>query len=54
MKGSESNVVAYLYEAYPTDLVFYLKEESDIIDVSLVGTRYEVRKKYWSFAFGQN
>jgi len=39
-----------LYEADPTDLIFYLKEESDAIDVSLVGTRYEVRKKYWGFS----
>lgn len=39
-----------LFEADCQDLVFYLKEQSDTIDESLLGTRYETRLKYWGFA----
>lgn len=33
----------------PEDLVFYMKDETEE-EPSIVGTRYEVRKKYWQFA----
>lgn len=37
------------YNADPTDLVFYMKDEADE-ESALIGTRYEVRKKYWLYA----
>jgi len=39
-----------LYDADPTDLTFYLRDETDTAEDELEGTRYELRKKYWTFA----
>ncbi|MCD7853319.1 MAG: DUF4268 domain-containing protein, partial [Oscillospiraceae bacterium] len=39
-----------LYDADPTDLTFYLRDETDTDEDELEGTRYELRKKYWTFA----
>jgi len=38
-----------LYDADPTDLVFYLRDESET-DEEEVGTRYELRRRYWTYA----
>jgi len=37
------------YGKDPEDLVFYMKDEAEE-ESAIVGTRYEVRKKYWEFA----
>lgn len=39
-----------LYNADPTDLVFYLRDDSESTDDELTGTRYELRKRYWACA----
>lgn len=40
-----------LFNADPSDLIFYLRdEEDDSDDEDFAGTRYELRRKYWSFA----
>ncbi len=38
-----------LYDADPTDLVFYLRDENEVVEDE-VGTRYELRRKYWTYA----
>ena len=38
-----------LYDADPTDLVFYLRDENEGVEDE-VGTRYELRRKYWTYA----
>lgn len=38
-----------MYNADPSDLVFYMKDEVDD-DSTITGTRYETRKKYWAYA----
>ncbi len=39
-----------LYGADPIDLVFYLREGTESDDEDLVGTRFELRKRYWTLA----
>lgn len=39
-----------LYDVDPTDLVFYLRDDSESTDDALLGTRYELRKRYWAYA----
>lgn len=48
-KLSVLNRVFKLYDADPTDLVFYLREENEGVEDE-VGTRYELRRKYWTYA----
>ena len=43
------NRVFKLYDADPTDLVFYLRDENED-EEDEVGSRYELRRKYWTFA----
>lgn len=38
-----------LYDADPTDLVFYLRDENEGVEDE-VGTKYELRRKYWTYA----
>lgn len=38
-----------LYGANPQDLVFYMKDENEE-DSAIAGTRYETRKKFWTYA----
>lgn len=38
-----------LYDADPTDLVFYLRDENEGVEDES-GTRYELRRKYWTYA----
>lgn len=38
------------YGADPEDLVFYLKDGSASIQEDEVGTRYELRRRYWAYA----
>lgn len=38
------------YGADPEDLVFYLKDFSEAVSEDEVGTRYELRRRYWAFA----
>lgn len=38
-----------LYDADPTDLVFYLRDENEAAEDE-AGTRYELRRKYWTYA----
>lgn len=41
------------FKAYgldPSDLVFYLRDESDSSREEEAGTRYELRRRYWAFA----
>ncbi|MCD8099722.1 MAG: DUF4268 domain-containing protein [Oscillospiraceae bacterium] len=39
-----------LFDADPTDLTFYLRDETDVDEDEAYGTRYETRKRYWAFA----
>lgn len=48
-KISVLNKVFNLYNADPSDLVFYLRDENENTETE-IGTRYELRKKYWTFA----
>lgn len=48
-KLSVLNRVFKLYDADPTDLVFYLRDENEEIEDE-AGTRYELRRKYWTYA----
>ena len=48
-KFSVLNKVFKLYDADPTDLVFYLRDDNGDIEDE-VGTRYELRRKYWAYA----
>lgn len=43
------NKVFKLYNADPTDLVFYLRDENASVEDE-IGTRYELRRKYWTYA----
>ncbi|MCH5185690.1 MAG: DUF4268 domain-containing protein [Oscillospiraceae bacterium] len=38
-----------LYGADPADLVFYLRDENENVEKE-TGTRYELRRKYWTYA----
>lgn len=48
-KLSVLNRVFKLYDAEPTDLVFYLRDENESAEDE-AGTRYELRRKYWTYA----
>lgn len=48
-KLSVLNRVFKLYDADPTDLVFYLRDEKESAEDE-AGTRYELRRKYWTYA----
>ena len=39
-----------VYGLNPEELVFYLKDQNDDQKTEESGTRYEIRRKYWSFA----
>lgn len=38
-----------LYDADPTDLVFYLRDDTESTQAE-AGTRYELRRRYWAYA----
>lgn len=48
-KLSVLNRVFKLYDADPSDLVFYLRDENERAEDE-TGTRYELRRKYWAYA----
>lgn len=48
-KLSVLNRIFKLYGADPTDLVFYLRDDNETAEDE-VGTRYEIRRKFWTFA----
>lgn len=48
-KLSVLNRVFKLYDADPSDLVFYLRDENERAEEE-AGTRYEIRRKYWTYA----
>lgn len=48
-KLSVLNKVFKLYDADPSDLVFYLRDENERAEEE-AGTRYETRRKYWAYA----
>lgn len=48
-KLSILNKVFRLYDADPSDLVFYLRDENESAEEE-AGTRYELRRKYWAYA----
>ncbi len=48
-KLSVLNKVFRLYDADPSDLVFYLRDENESAEEE-AGTRYELRRKYWAYA----
>ena len=48
-KLSILNRVFKLYDADPSDLVFYLRDENESTEDE-AGTRYELRRKYWTYA----
>ena len=48
-KLSVLNRMFKLYGADPTDLVFYLRDENETTEDE-VGTRYELRRRFWTFA----
>lgn len=48
-KLSVLNKVFKLYDADPSDLVFYLRDENESAEEES-GTRYELRRKYWAYA----
>lgn len=48
-KLSVLNKVFKLYDADPSDLVFYLRDENESAEEE-AGTRYETRRKYWAYA----
>lgn len=39
-----------LYNADPVDLLFYLKDDTATDEEEIEGTRYEIRRKYWTYA----
>ena len=39
-----------VYGANPEDLVFYLKDGAENDQEDEIGTRYEIRRRYWAFA----
>lgn len=51
-KISVLNRVFELYDADPSDLVFYLRDENESVEKE-TGTRYELRRKYWAYALEQ-
>ncbi len=48
-KLSVLNRLFALYDIDPTDLVFYLRDENEEKE-NEIGTRYELRRKYWTYA----
>lgn len=51
MKISMLRKLFKLFDADPADLVFYLRDENDTSDdEDIVGTRYELRRRYWTYA----
>lgn len=48
-KLSVLNRLFKLYDENPADLVFYLRDETDL-NVVEPGSRHELRKKYWTYA----
>lgn len=48
-KLSVLNRIFNLYGADPSDLVFYLRDEAETSEEE-IGTRYELRRKYWTYA----
>ena len=48
-KLSVLNKLFALYDVDPSDLVFFLRDENDSSDEE-IGTRYELRRKYWTYA----
>lgn len=48
-KLSVLNRVFKLYNIDPTDLVFYLRDDNESAEEE-AGTRYELRRRYWSYA----
>lgn len=48
-KLSVLNKVFKLYDADPSDLVFYLRDENESAEEE-AGTRFETRRKYWTYA----
>lgn len=48
-KISVLNKVFKLYDADPSDLVFYLRDENESAEEE-AGTRFETRRKYWTYA----
>lgn len=51
--STKISVLRKLFKAYgrnPEDLVFYLKEASEDKTAEEAGTRYELRRRYWTFA----
>lgn len=48
-KISVLNRIFKLYDTDPTDLVFYLRDENEGTEDEM-GTRYELRRKYWTYA----
>ena len=48
-KLSVLNRVFKLYDADPSDLVFYLRDENESAEDE-AGTRYELRRRYWTYA----
>lgn len=48
-KLSVLNRIFKRYNADPSDLVFYLRDENEKAEEE-VGTRYELRRKYWAYA----
>lgn len=47
-KRSVLSRVFKLYDADPTDLIFYLRDENEGAEEA--GTRYELHRKYWTYA----
>ena len=51
MKISMLRKLFKLFDADPADLVFYLRDENDTPDdEDIAGTRYELRRRYWTYA----
>lgn len=48
-KLSVLNKIFAIYKADPTDLVFYLRDGNEVNEDE-AGTRYELRRKYWTYA----
>lgn len=51
MKISLLRKLFKLFDADPADLIFYLRDENDTSDdEDIAGTRYELRRRYWTYA----
>lgn len=48
-KLSVLNKIFALYDVDPSDLVFFLREQNESSEEE-IGTRYELRRKYWTYA----